>query len=270
MRVNRRGGQAASPLGAISSVPCTRASIQPNRKQGTGGGAWTNLGVEEAMPRGWPMEAVRREAKLEQSDDDGVAICAPLSIYPLSRLAATGLFGLLQEQLCYANRDASGAVSDLVCCLLRLRCEEREGEEEGRREPPPVVRYPLGSRGAGAAGPQEIAAIPPSALRDSSLFWEDGVGLRGLVWLVARRPSPTTAAAGAGSVPSPFPRPSWARGVWAWAASPATPTIHHRNSIGIFAGGISCCFPDFFRCGLLLVCLVYVEVEPGSYDISQY
>jgi len=38
------------------------------------------LGVEEAMPRGWPMEAVRREAKLEQSDDDGVAICAPLSI----------------------------------------------------------------------------------------------------------------------------------------------------------------------------------------------
>jgi hypothetical protein len=228
---------------------------------GRGGGDATGV-ADGGGPQGGEAGAKRRRRRRH--------LRASLSIYPLSRLAATGLFGLLQEQLCYANRDASGAVSDLVCCLLRLRCEEREGEEEGRREPPPVVRYPLGSRGAGAAGPQEIAAIPPSALRDSSLFWEDGVGLRGLVWLVARRPSPTTAAAGAGSVPSPFPRPSWARGVWAWAASPATPTIHHRNSIGIFAGGISCCFPDFFRCGLLLVCLVYVEVEPGSYDISQY
>jgi hypothetical protein len=36
------------------------------------------------MTRGWPIEAVRREAKLEQSDDDDVAICPPLSIYPVS------------------------------------------------------------------------------------------------------------------------------------------------------------------------------------------
>jgi hypothetical protein len=202
---------------------------------GRGGGDATGV-ADGGGPQGGEAGAKRRRRRRH--------LRASLSIYPLSRLAATGLFGLLQEQLCYANRDASGAVSDLVCCLLRLRCEERgEGEEEGRREPPPVVRYPLGSRGAGAAGPQEIAAIPPSALRDSSLFWEDGVGLRGLVWLVARRPSPTTAAACAGSVPSPFPRPSWARGVWAWAAWPATPTIHHRNSIGIFAGASAVVFP---------------------------
>jgi hypothetical protein len=62
----------------------------------------TNLGVDDAMPRGWPMEAVRREAKLEQSDDDGVAICPPLSIYPLSR-------------------PRSHQLSRLLCCLLVAR-----------------------------------------------------------------------------------------------------------------------------------------------------
>jgi hypothetical protein len=31
------------------------------------------------------MEAVRREVKLEQSDDDGVSICPPLSIYTAAK-----------------------------------------------------------------------------------------------------------------------------------------------------------------------------------------
>jgi hypothetical protein len=193
---------------------------------GRGGGDATGV-ADGGGPQGGEAGAKRRRRRRH--------LRASLSIYPLSRLAATGLFGLLQEQLCYANRDASGAVSDLVCCLLRLRCEEREGEEEGRREPPPVVRYPLGSRGAGAAGPQEIAAIPPSALRDSSLFWEDGVGLRGLVWLVARRPSPTTAAACAGSVPSPFS--PGRRGLVACGRGP--PGLRRRRSITETASGSS-------------------------------
>lgn len=84
---------------------------------GRGGGDATGV-ADGGGPQGGEAGAKRRRRRRH--------LRASLSIYPLSRLAATGLFGLLQEQLCYANRDASGAVSDLVCCLLRLRCEEEE------------------------------------------------------------------------------------------------------------------------------------------------
>ena len=70
--------------------------------------------MEEVRPRRWPMEAVRREAKLEQSDDDGVAICPPLSIYPLS------------QRLAVAATDAPGSwVVWLLVARAALLCEPK-------------------------------------------------------------------------------------------------------------------------------------------------
>jgi hypothetical protein len=76
---------ATRPLGATTFVRHVRASLLRHNQIGSRKGE-TNLGVDDVMTRGWPMEAVRREAKLEQSDDDSVAICPPLSIYPVSAL----------------------------------------------------------------------------------------------------------------------------------------------------------------------------------------
>lgn len=228
--------------------------------------------MEEVRPRRWPMEAVRREAKLEQSDDDGVAICPPLSLKSIYRLSLprsssrrrSRLSGCLacctNEQLCYANRNASFRdVSDLVWFLLgeaaTLRLPAATAmRRRGGRPPRAAASRSLSARRSAAGAPAASGSRratgngnrSPSARRDSSLFFG------GLVWLVARRRSPTTAdsssiyparpRATGRSVPlSPsLPR----RGVWAWAdrlacaAHDPAPKRHEmdRDGIGIFAG----------------------------------
>jgi hypothetical protein len=120
MRPNERGGHPPARCYYLHTSRA-RALLLGTRQTGSREGK-TNLGVDDAMPRGWPMEAVRREAKLEQSDDDGVAICPPLWLsqsIPCLGLAVTNSPGswvvcLLHEQFCYANRNASDHLSSIT------------------------------------------------------------------------------------------------------------------------------------------------------------
>lgn len=185
------------------------------------------------------MEAVRREAKLEQSDDDGVAICPPLSIYPLSRPSSSShrrsrLLGCLA---CCTSSSAMrtetlrgllvlwGEAAAQYACLLRLRCEE--GEEEGRQSF--VIRAALGSRAPAAIGSRRATRnrsdfpLPHCARR-----FFGGFGLVGGATpepndrgFVVYLPGP-----GAGSVGPLFPS-----SVAACGRGPpgVPPTIPHRN-----------------------------------------
>lgn len=240
MRLDRTwGGQSQTNRPPPCYYLARRGGVGTAKREGEKGeaaSAWTNLGVEKARPRRWPMETVRREAKLEHSDDDGDAMClASQSICcPTAEATKDSSDSSLGEEGARAvwlwwvggraRRDAPGGKRfGFWWGLLRLgwwllRCDGERGDEDKRRRAAsrslsrqPRTPDPIGSRWA-----TEIA----------------GRFVR--FWLVAPDgPSPTTAASSS-TLPSwrPLPSRSPSSGSLlcvAARAGPVPPTIPHRN-----------------------------------------
>jgi hypothetical protein len=135
----------------------------------------TDLGAEKTRPRRWPREAVRREAKLEHSDDDGDAIC-------LATSSSASSFGA-RAALLWGSRNASGlkAIWFGGGVYASACCDARGGELAGEGEAE-VSRQSVVIRSAARARPNReppghrnrSVSAAVRALRVSSGFWVGG------------------------------------------------------------------------------------------------